>query len=124
MVFDKDKFISQATAGGMAESQAAFLADQMDLRAVAPEDLHALEERLRTEFTNSIHVMDGKVEERATLARVQIDDLARDFVRMEARVEGTLKSALGGLRRAHYAGSAFNTLTTLSAIIILFWWLR
>ena len=42
MAFDKDKFISQATAGGMAESQAAFLADQMDLRAVGPEDLHAL----------------------------------------------------------------------------------
>ena len=124
MAFDKDKFISQATAGGMAESQAAFLADQMDLRAVGPEDLLALEERLRTEFTNSIHVMDSKIEDRATLARVQIDDLARDFARMEARVEGTLKGALGGLRRAHYASSAFNTLTTLSAIIILFWWLR
>ena len=124
MAFDKDKFISQATAGGMAESQAAFLADQMDLRAVGPEDLHALEERLRAEFTNSIHVMDSKIEDRATLARVQIDDLARDFARMEARVEGTLKTALGGLRRAHYASSAFNTLTTLSAIIILLWWLR
>ena len=124
MALDKDKFISQATAGGMAESQAAFLADQMDLRAVGPEDLHALEERLRAEFTNSIHVMDSKIEDRATLARVQIDDLARDFARMEARVEGTLKTALGCLRRAHYASSAFNTLTTLSAIIILLWWLR
>ena len=96
----------------------------MDLRAVGPEDLHALEERLRAEFTNSIHVMDSKIEDRATLARVQIDDLARDFVRMEARVEGTVKSSFTSLRRAHYASSAFNTLTTLSAIIILFWWLR
>jgi len=124
MPFDKDKFISQATAGGMAESQAAFLADQMDLRAVGPEDLRALEERLRTEFTNYIHLMDSKIEDRATLARVQIDDLGHDFARMEARVEGTLKTALGRLRRAHYASSAFNTLTTLSAIIILLWWLR
>ena len=124
MAFDKDKFISQATAGGMAESQAVFLADQIHLRDIGPEDLDALEDRLRTEFTNAIHVMDGKIEDRATLARVQIDDLARDFFRIEARVEGTLKSALGGLRRAHYASSAFNTLTTLSAIIILFWWLR
>ena len=124
MAFDKDKFISQATAGGMAESQAAFLADQMDLRAVDPEDLHALEDRLRTEFSKSIHVMESKIEDRATLARVQIDDLGHDFARMEARVEGTLKTALGRLRRAHYASSAFNTLTTLSAIIILLWWLR
>ena len=115
MAFSKDKFISQATAQGMAESQAEFLADQMDLRA--------LEERLRTEFTNSIHGLDSKIEDRATLARVQIDDLGRDFARMETRVEGTLKSALGGLRRAHYASSAFNTLTTLSAVTFLLWWL-
>lgn len=123
MAFSKDKFISQATAQGMAESQAEFLADQMDLRAVGPEDLRALEERLRTEFTNSIHGLDSKIEDRATLARVQIDDLGRDFARMETRVEGTLKSALGGLRRAHYASSAFNTLTTLSAVTFLLWWL-
>ena len=123
MAFDKDKFISQATAGGMAESQAAFLADQMDLRAVDPEDLHALEDRLRTEFSKSIHVMESKIEDRATLARVQIDDLGHDFARMEARVEGTLKTALGRLRRAHYASSAFNTLTTLSAVTVLLWWL-
>ena len=124
MAFDKDKFISQATAGGMAESQAAFLADQMDLRAVAPEDLHALEDRLRTEFSKSIHVMESKIEDRATLARVQIDDLGHDFARMEARVEGTPKGALSGLRRAHYASSAFNTLTTLSAVTVLLWCLR
>ena len=123
MAFDKDKFISQATAGGMAESQAIFLADQMDMRVVSPDDLLALESRLRTEFTNSIHVMEGKIEDRATLARVQIDDLGHDFARMEARVEGTLKSALRAFRRAHYASSALNTLTTLSAIIILLWWL-
>ena len=124
MPFDKNEFITQATAGGMAESQAEFLANQMDLRAVDPEDLHALEDRLRTEFSKSIHVMESKIEDRATLARVQIDDLGHDFARMEARVEGTLKTALGRLRRAHYASSAFNTLTTLSAIIILLWWLR
>lgn len=122
MPFDRDKFISQATAGGMAETQAEFLADQMDLRVVGPEDLRALEERLRTEFTSSIHAMDGKIEERATLARVQIDDLTRDFARMEARVEGTLKNALGALRRTHYASSAFNTLTTLSVVTLLLWW--
>lgn len=123
MAFDKDKFINQATAGGMAEAQAEFLADQMDLRGVDPEDLRALEERLRTEFTNSIHALESNVEERATLARVQIDDLARDFARMEARVEGTLKGVLSGLRRAHYTSTALNTLTTLSAITVLLWWL-
>ena len=124
MPFDKNEFITQATAGGMAESQAEFLANQMDLRAVDPEDLHALEDRLRAEFSKSIHVMESKIEDRATLARVQIDDLGHDFARMEARVEGTLKGALSGLRRAHYASSAFNTLTTLSAVTVLLWWLR
>lgn len=123
MAFDKDKFISQATAGGMAESQAEFLADQMELRAVGPEDLRALEDRLRNEFTNSIHVLESDVIERATLARVQIDDLARDFIRMEARVEGQLKTSLSALRRALYASSAFNTLTTLSAVTFLLLWL-
>ena len=123
MPFDKDKFISQATAEGMAEAQAEFLADQMDIRGVGPEDLRALEERLRTEFTSAIHAMDGKIEEGATLARVQIDDLARDFTRMEARAEGTLKGALSGLRRAHYTSSALNTLTTLSVATLLLWWL-
>ena len=124
MPFDKDKFISQATAGGMAESQAAFLADQMDLTSAGPADLTALEDRLRGEFSQSMHNLQGDMEERAMLARVQIDDLGRDFGRMEARVEGTVKSSFTSLRRAHYASSAFNTLTTLSAIIILFWWLR
>lgn len=124
MPFDKDEFITQATAGGMAESQAEFLANQMDLCAVDSEDLHALEDRLRTEFSKSIHVMESKIEDRATLARVQIDDLGHDFARMEARVEGSIRSGFGSLRRAHYTSSAFNTLTTLSAVTVLLWWLR
>lgn len=124
MAFNKDKFISQATAQGMAESQAEFLADQMSLQDDRQSTLDNLEHKLRTELTGKINDLRGDMEARAMVTRTQMDDLTRDFARMEARVEGTLKSALGGLRRAHYASSAFNTLTTLSAVIILFWWLR
>jgi hypothetical protein len=123
MPFDKDKFINQATAGGMAESQASFLADQMDLSSSGPADLTALEDRLRGEFDGSIHDVKKDMDERAMLARVQFDDLARDFARMEARVEGTVKSSFTSLRRAHYTSSAFNTLTTFSAVTVLLWWL-
>ena len=36
MPFDKDKFISQARAGGMEEGQAEFLAEQIIVKAVGP----------------------------------------------------------------------------------------
>ena len=108
----------------MAESQAELLFNHMDLRAVGPEDLQALETRLRAEFSKSIYALEGNVDERATLARVQLDDLGRDFARMEARVEGSMRSGFGSLRRAHYTSSAFNTLTTLSTVTVLLWWLR
>lgn len=123
MTFDKDKFITRAIASGMAESQALFLAEQTNLEAVGPDDLKALEGRLRGEFTASINAMQGDIDESAMLARVQFDDLARDFARMEARVEGTVKSSFTSLRRAHYTSSAFNTLATFSAVTVLLWWL-
>lgn len=123
MPFDKDKFINQAKAEGMAESQAVFLAEQLNATSSDPADLLALEERLRGEFNSSIYALQTGFDERAMLARVQIDDLGRDFARMEARVEGTMKSSFGSLRRAHYTSSAFNTVTTLSAVtFLLLWW--
>ena len=108
MPFDKDKFISQATAGGMAESQAAFLADQMSLQDDRQSALDNLEHKLRTELTGKINDLRGDMEARAMVTRTQMDGLTRDFGKIEARVEGALKTALGRLRRAHYTGSAIT----------------
>ena len=123
MPFDKDQFISQATAGGMAEKQAEFLADQIGMRAVGQADLVAIENRLRGELTNELDGLRSDMDTKSVLTRVQIDDLTAKFARMEARIEGTLKSSFVALRRAHYASSAFHTLTTLSVVILLLWWL-
>lgn len=123
MGFDKDKFISRARAEGMEEHQAAFLAEQMDISSVNPNDLSALENKLRDEFNASIHDLRSEIDQRATLARVQVDDLKADFSKMEARVEGNLKTGLLALQRALLTSSAFNALTTLSAVTFLaFWW--
>lgn len=57
------------------------------------------------------------------LTRVQMDHLTRDFGKMEARVECSLRGSSVALQRALYASSAFNTLTTLSAVtFLLLWW--
>lgn len=123
MGFDKDKYISWARAEGMEEHQAAFLAEQMDISSVNPNDLSALENKLRDEFNASIHDLRSEIDQRAMLARVQVDDLKADFSQMEARVEGNLKTGLLALQRALLTSSAFNALTTLSAVTFLaFWW--
>ena len=123
MPFDKDKFISQATVGGMNESQATFLADQMGMQSLGQADLEGLERKLRSEFGILIGELRSEVEYGATLTRVQVDDLGKDFIRMEARVEGHLKTSFTSLQRTLYASSAFNTLTTLSAVTFLLLWL-
>ena len=123
MGFDKDKFISRARAEGMEEHQAALLAEQMDISSVNPNDLSALENKLRDEFNASIYDLRSEIDQRATLARVQVDDLKADFSKMEARVEGNLKTGLLALQRALLTSSAFSALTTLSAVTFLaFWW--
>ena len=123
MPFDKDKFISQATVGGMNESQATFLADQMGMQSLGQADLECLERKLRSEFGILIGELRSELEHGATLTRVQVDDLGKDFIRMEARVEGHLKTSFTSLQRTLYASSAFNTLTTLSAVTFLLLWL-
>ena len=123
MPFDKDKFITQARAGGIEENQAEFLAEQMDAKTVQPEDLQALENRLRSQLTDTADALRDEAEARAVLARVQMDDLTKDFSKMEARVEGSLRNSFVALQRALYASSAFNTLTTLSAVTFLLLWL-
>lgn len=62
MPFDKDKFISQARAGGMEEGQAEFLAEQMDAKSVGPEDLQVVEDRLRGELTATADALRGEAE--------------------------------------------------------------
>ena len=79
MPFDKDKFITQARAGGIEENQAEFLAEQMDAKTVQPEDLQALENRLRSQLTDTADALRDEAEARAVLARVQMDDLTKDF---------------------------------------------
>ena len=82
-----------------------------------------MEERLRGELTSTADALRGEAEARALVTRVQMDDLTKDFAKMEARVEGSLRSSFVALQRALYASSAFNTLTTLSAVTFLLLWL-
>ncbi len=123
MTFDKKKFIIGAKQTGMAEMQAMFLAEQIELRGSSVEDLDALEDKLRNEFNASIFTLREDADTRATLARVQLDDLGKDFLRMEARVEGSLKSNKTDVTRAIYANSALHSLTIIIVMgVFIYWW--
>lgn len=92
MTFDKKKFILGATQTGMAEMQVNFLAEQFRLSYAAADDLHGLEHKLRDEFNASIFALGEDAEARAILARVQLDDLGKDFLRMVSAFRGQFEN--------------------------------
>lgn len=123
MTFDKKKFILGATQTGMAEMQVNFLAEQFRLSYAAADDLLGLEHKLRDEFNASIFALGEDAEARAILARVQLDDLSKDFLRMEARVEGSLRIGKNDVTRAIYANSALHSLAIITVMgVYIYWW--
>ena len=123
MPFDKGKFISDFTGSGMEEGQAELLAEnQASLfnQMVSRQDLEGLKQEMTEKMDASAKNLRREISEDGRKTRLLIDDVQRDVIRAEAKLEWRIKEGFETTDTRFNMLMVSNTLVTLTVIVFMF----